>query len=716
MAFDFPPAQDGLRVTNPESGVTYVYRDRYQSWIIESVDNKQVRIHTVCCTPCDARQGDIWFNPCTNCLHIYHDGDWMPVVDCSGNSDFVGYKGEVQFPHQLPEKGNELGDLWIVISEAAIYVYSSRGWIPADRYDDTELRQLIEDQKDASIARDVELNKLIVRNKAESQEEDQKLWDALQQESSDRTASDEALNDKIDDCCTNGQDGLADLQSQLDQEVKDRELADAAQQNLIDHLTNDLSDTNDRLDQEIQDRIDGDDQLQGKLDQEKIEREAYDEHLLGLINSKESKWMGEVPSFDDLPDTRYDWVPLTDFRCTTIYSMTWGPDRFIAGSSDGHVWSSDDGLFWERRNVGIAFNGNVTATFHNSGVWLLGGDNGLLSRSLDGIKWSNYYSTTTSNIQDFAFGNGTYVYVTDGGVVATSPDGVGWTKQDHTIRWGVHGIDSILTVTWSEHLSKFVAGTARGMILISDTGMGWDLIDPRLNGSGQILTIVSAEWAGQPTLIAGGNFPQKLIYSVDGLNWVYAPRNPFKDAFPTDLKDCGTHVIAALSDGHTAFAFDALVQSWTLEATGASERLLAIAWAPTNANIGFPGGLYVTGGNFGQAYARMPGKGLEPGDTWVVLDEMCLYTWSTLGWVTSCGDGSGGGSGGAINTRAVDLIPPGKRASELFPLTDEEALALSDLMPPLRAMSTQEDYNAWIFKALGILATAGLDGGDAERT
>lgn len=662
MAFDFPPAQDGLRVTNPESGVTYVYRDKYQSWIIEAVDNKQSQIHTVCCTPCSAGQGDLWFNPCTNCLHVYHDGDWLPVVDCSDTSDCVGYKGEVQFPHQLPDKGNELGDLWVVISEAALYVYSSRGWIPADRFDDTELRQLIQEETEARIAVDVELNKLIVRNKEISDRADDALKDALDKETSDRIAGDEALWDKIEECCTNAQEGLEKLESELLEEVTERIEGDKNLQQQIDAIDNGLSDTNDRLDQEIQDRIDGDERLEGLLGDEKDERQAKDEQLLELIREKESKWMGEVPTFAELPETRFDWKPLTDFRCETVYSLTWGPNQFIAGTSGGHVWSSDDGIFWERRHPGITFNGNVLATFYASGVWLIGGENGLVSRSVDGKSWQNYYSTTTSNVQDFAFGNGTYVYVTDGGVVATSPDGVVWTKQDATIRWGVHGVDSILSVTYAEHLSRFVACTQRGMILLSDTGRVWDLVDPGLKGSGKILTITSVEWAGQPMLVAGGDFPERLIYSVDSLNWVTAPRNYFKDGFPTDLKDCGTHLIAALSNGKTAFAFDALVQSWTVEAVGAKERLHAIAWAPTNEHVTYPSGIYVTGGNFGQAFARVPGKGLEPGDTWVVLDEMCLYTWSTLGWVTSCGSGGGGGSAPGIRRLTagdcIKLNPP----------------------------------------------------------
>ena len=157
MAFDFPPAQDGLRVTNPESGVTYVYRDKYQSWIIEAVDNKAMRIHTVCCTPCYGVQGDIWFSPCTNCLHVYHENEWLPVIDCSLHADFVKFKGERQFVTQLPGKGNELGDLWLVLSEPALYIWSTIGWIPADRFDDTELRQLIQNEEDQRKESDLSL-------------------------------------------------------------------------------------------------------------------------------------------------------------------------------------------------------------------------------------------------------------------------------------------------------------------------------------------------------------------------------------------------------------------------------------------------------------------------------------------------------------------------------------------------------------------------------
>ena len=216
-----------------------------------------------------------------------------------------------------------------------------------------------------------------------------------------------------------------------------------------------------------------------------------------------------------------------------------------------------------------------------------------MSRSVDGITWSNYYSTTTSNVQDFAYGANTYVYVTDGGVVATSSDGASWTKQDQTIRWGVHGIDSILSVTYSEGLAKFVACTARGMILISDTGVGWDLIDPGLMGDGKILTIAATEWHGKSLLVAGGDFAKRLLYSEDAINWVTAPQNYFGDAFPTDLKDTGTVLLAALSDGRAGFASDDRVSSWTFESTGAGERLLAIEHAPQNSNIALSEGNWV---------------------------------------------------------------------------------------------------------------------------
>ena len=660
MAFDFPPAQDGLRVTNPESGVTYVYRAKYQSWIIEAVDNKQVRIHTVCCTPCDAVQGDIWFDPCTNCLHVFHDGAWEPVIDCSGQADCVNYKGEKQHVGQLPDKGNENGDLWVVLDEFALYMWTSNGWLPADRYDDTELRKLIKEEEAARIAGDDELNKLIVKNRIDSEDEDQRLWEALESERDERVSADQAITDLLTNCCEKAQDGLEDLTNKIEEETAAREDADAVLQGQVDNITSDLGDTSDRLDQEIVDRIAADDQLRDDLSDEADQREAADDQLLVLVREKESKWMGEVQAVGDLPTTRFEWQPLTDFQCQTIYSITWGPDLYIAGSSDGHAWSSDDGVFWERRNVGIPFNGNVLATFYADGVWLIGGENGLVSRSVDGKSWSNNYSTCLSNIQDFAYGGGTYVFVTDGGVIATSADGFSWTKQDKQIRWGTHGIDSILSVTYSEKLSRFVACTQRGMILISDTGLSWELVDPNLRDSGKLLTIASVEWAGQPLLVAGGDFPNRLLYSEDSINWVTAPKNYFGDGFPTDLTCTDDHLLVALSNGKVAFATDDQAQSWTVELTGAKERLLAVAHAPTNPNITYPDGNWVVGGNFGQAFVRQPGNGLEPGDTWVVRDEMALYTWSTQGWVTAQGGGGGGSTAGVsqlVSGTGIVLTP-----------------------------------------------------------
>ena len=646
MAFDFPPAQDGLRVTNPESGVTYVYRDKYQSWIIEAVDNKQVRIHTVCCTPCDARQGDIWFDPCTNCAHVFHDGEWLPIVDCTTQGESVPYKGEKQHFHQLPDTGNELGDLWVVLDEFALYMWTSNGWLPADRYDDTELRDLIAAEEKERKEHDQILAGKIAQEKKERVEEDGKLWDALKDEEEARKSGDQAITDLLEDCCDKAQDGLQDLTDQIQEEANAREDADKALQLQVDGLTSDLGETNDRLDEEIQNRIDGDEELQSNLDQEKIEREAADDQLLTLVREKESKWMGEVQAVADLPTTRFDWQPLTEFQCQTIYSITWGPDRYIAGTSNGHAWSSEDGMHWERRNVGEPFNGNVTATYYANGTWLIGGDGGMLARSVDGITWSNFgNSTTTSNIQDFAFGGGRFVYVTDGGVVATSENqGSSWTKQDTTIRWGVHGVDSITSVTYSEGLSKFVGVTARGMVIVSDTGTGWDLFDPGLNGE-KLLTVAATEWNGKSLLVAGGDFTKKLIYSEDAINWVQAPKNYFSDGVPTDLKVTDSYLLIALSNGKTGFATDDRAENWTLEPTGAKERLLAIAHAPQNSNVTYADGNWVTAGSFGQAFVRLPGNGLESGDTWVVRDEMALYTWSTQGWVTAQGGGPGGASG-----------------------------------------------------------------------
>ena len=52
----------------------------------------------------------------------------------------------------------------------------------------------------------------------------------LGEETDDRKKNDQYLHDLIDNCCTNASEGLEKLNDALDQEIKDRELADDAQQ------------------------------------------------------------------------------------------------------------------------------------------------------------------------------------------------------------------------------------------------------------------------------------------------------------------------------------------------------------------------------------------------------------------------------------------------------------------------------------------------------
>lgn len=718
MAFDFPPAQNGLRVTNPESGVTYVYRDIYQAWIIEGVDNHQVKVLIGCCTPCEAHQGDLWFSPCTNCLNVHVDGEWLPVADCTKNGDYLRFRGEVDRYEQLPGKGMEIGDIWIVLNEMALYTWSSNGWLPADRYDDGPIWEALNKEIADREKGDETLYHQIHQEAMKRQDEDQKLWDALKEEEDERKAADDALQKQICECCSESAEGISDLNDRLDKETQDRIDGDLALWRKWDEHERAINALDEQLGEETQARIEGDLRLEGLIEKEAEQREAEDDALRQLIAEVQTKYMGEVATFDDLPNTRYYWRPLTDFKCDTVYSITHGPSRFIAGSSNGHAWSSEDGQYWQRRNVGVAFNGKVLATAYADGIWLIGGEGGLLSRSVDGVGWSNVVSTTNGNIQCFAYGKNTWIYATDSGVVATSSDGVTWTKQDHTIAWGSHGFDSIESMTFEPLLSRFVAVTQRGMVLISDTGVGWTLIDPGLRGSGKLLAITSIQRNGKPLLVAGGDFPERLIYSEDSVSWQAAVSNPFGSSVITDLAGYTGVIAAALSDGRVAYARDDRARQWIVELLGSEQRMLAIAHGPAGGGVAIPEGIFVTGGTGGAAFVRLPGDGLEPGDTWIVLDEMCLYTWSSNGWIRSgSGVGNGSGTAGEINTRAVQLLPPGKhRASALFPLDEKEIAALAHLAPPLGELQNQEDLNAWIVKTLAVLATADLNGGDAERT
>jgi hypothetical protein len=199
------------------------------------------------------------------------------------------------------------------------------------------------------------------------------------------------------------------------------------------------------------------------------------------------------------------WTLRTSGTNRPLYGVTYGDGTFVAVGDNGTILTSPDGVAWTARDLwppfgpplyGVTYgNGTfvavrpytttiltspdgVTWTERASGTsrWLYGvtygdgtfvavGQNGIIVRSWDGVRWTQVNSPnwwgTEDSLYGVAYGDGTFVAVGVGGVIFTSPDGVNWTQLNSWMGYGI----GLYGVTYGN--GTFVAVGAGGFILTS---------------------------------------------------------------------------------------------------------------------------------------------------------------------------------------------------------------------------------------------------------
>lgn len=110
--------------------------------------------------------------------------------------------------------------------------------------------------------------------------------------------------------------------------------------------------------------------------------------------------------------------------------------RFAAGSVDGELYTSDDGVSWTSRTPNVSTsNINAFAWSPTLNLWVLVADGGKLRTSPDGITWTDRDAAisaifSTANLLRAAWSPlaGLFAIVSQN-LIATSPDGVTWTQR-----------------------------------------------------------------------------------------------------------------------------------------------------------------------------------------------------------------------------------------------------------------------------------------------
>lgn len=228
----------------------------------------------------------------------------------------------------------------------------------------------------------------------------------------------------------------------------------------------------------------------------------------------------------------------------SVRDITFGNDMFVATTSNGAIYSSDNGIDWVRRfSTGantndIAFgNGRFVAvgntayysdngidwtrceitnnptfagvTYGNDKFVAIGMNTTDVYVSEDGITWvSNTVFESNLLFSNIAYGNGKFVAVSEMGYTYYSSDGIDWLECNNS------SIEAFLNVTYGE--DKFVA-VGEGAYYSSD-GIEW-----------VASTLVDASYLrgvayGKGKFVTAGNTGNVYV-SNDGIEWVASELN-----------------------------------------------------------------------------------------------------------------------------------------------------------------------------------------------
>jgi hypothetical protein len=106
-----------------------------------------------------------------------------------------------------------------------------------------------------------------------------------------------------------------------------------------------------------------------------------------------------------------------------------------ATAGDQALRSTDNGLTWALVALGFGTSSNSFKSppvSNGAGVWLVGGNNGAVSRSADnGVTWARIGYSAGASVSKILWTGTKFVLLTFGDVVANSTDGSSWTTRDY---------------------------------------------------------------------------------------------------------------------------------------------------------------------------------------------------------------------------------------------------------------------------------------------
>lgn len=186
-------------------------------------------------------------------------------------------------------------------------------------------------------------------------------------------------------------------------------------------------------------------------------------------------WSGWTLGYNSIANNGSLWMALSG-----EYASLFGPDTVrVTRSSDGINWTEAGSI----TNSSFFNTGDLTIPLaYGNGVWLTVGVGGsdVKRSSNDGSSWVSPTASgvTSSRLRSLAFGNGTFVAVGDNGVIQTTTDGTVFVSRSSGTT------NRLSSIIWNG--SQFVAAGS-GKVLYSSTGTTWSRFNTPVSFNPQIV-------------------------------------------------------------------------------------------------------------------------------------------------------------------------------------------------------------------------------------
>lgn len=205
-----------------------------------------------------------------------------------------------------------------------------------------------------------------------------------------------------------------------------------------------------------------------------------------------------------------------------IMGIAYGNEVFVAvgyGSAGSFSTTSSDGLAWNQAVMqlgqlnALAF-GNIP--FSELGVFVAVGAGGRIIRSVDGINWSNQFSSVSSSLNDIVYANNMFIAAGNSGSIVTSSTGISWTVVANQSTFG--GTDIILPGVAYGNGSFMVVGysgtsTYPTVVGTSTDGFSWSFQECDMP-QGQLKSVAYGNDVFVVSHVSG-----RILTSPDGVSW-----------------------------------------------------------------------------------------------------------------------------------------------------------------------------------------------------